>query len=390
MKLNIDFCIIKNPLENSNNNLLIFITNKGSISLDDSTKKDDGYKIVVNALKEMGYLETDSLRFEYIQNENKEDSDRETLFNLLREVGANYSEGLEEVIVENFETLKNGLDLEFINNLIKQSNDEEFDSTIDEAFYKLQTEDVEKAVALESDEVEFRLPKMGDIVDLDMYLFVDLFLMDDTKDFSADLSGSFSKENKNSISGLYKSLIKIFSDSFHRVNFNNNSEVIELMSDKSKGEIYKEISFLYDIVIDVIKAKKFDDRKTVLETDGYYFNILDLKEKINMNEKIYFEVKVEDYRTMLGMSNSIKLEKTNRQQKETIKISEVTEECEEFIESIEENMLIYAAEEEFDEALKLKETTNSIKRKVKSFKEVVSGRNKICIGEFHELLNSDL
>ena len=39
MKLNIDFCIIKNPLENSKNNLLIFITKTGLVYLDDSTKE---------------------------------------------------------------------------------------------------------------------------------------------------------------------------------------------------------------------------------------------------------------------------------------------------------------------------------------------------------------
>ena len=83
---------------------------------------------------------------------------------------------------------------------------------------------------------------------------------------------------------------------------------------------------------DVIKASKFNERKTMVETDEYYFNILDLKDKINMNEKIYFEVKVEDFKTMLRMSKNIELERTTKQQKRTIEIDEVTDECEGFIE----------------------------------------------------------
>ena len=68
MKLNIDFCIIKNPLEVSGDNLSIFVTKSGLQHLDESTKDEEGYKVIVDTLKEVGYLEIDNFRFEYIDS----------------------------------------------------------------------------------------------------------------------------------------------------------------------------------------------------------------------------------------------------------------------------------------------------------------------------------
>lgn len=387
MKINIDFCIIKNPLENSKNNLLVFITKAGLMHLDESIKDEEGYKVVVNTLKEVGYLETDNFRFEYIKNISTEDSSEKDLKKLLQKAGASYSKGLEEAINEDFETIKSKLDINLINDLLNQSEENTFASTIDEAFYKLQTEE---AVKSKDEDPDFKLPKLREKIDLNMYLFVDLFMLDDIDDFKADLNGGFIKTTKEHAGGGYKSLVKIFSDSFTRVNYNNNPEVIELVSTKSKGDLYKETTFLYDVIIDVIKASKFNDTKTMLETRPYFFNIQDLKDKFKLDEKIYFEVGVDDYRKMVTMSKNIELERVAKQQKNSIDIEEVLDDCYGIIESIEDEMLMHAEEEEFKEALSLKNRILKIKEKIESFKEYTSDKESVSLDDLHNLLSADI
>lgn len=391
MKLKIDFCIIKNPWEKSSDSLSVFVTKSGLDHLDESTKDEEGYKIIVDALKKVGYLETDKFRFEYISNENAEDSNKSNLTELLQEAGANYSKTLEDSLNKDFETLQSNLDLDLINNMMKESDIEEFGSSIDEAFFKFQT-DKTVQVSDENNDQDITLPRIGEEITLNLYLFVDLFINDDIENYKVDLSGSFSKESTESINGYYKSLIKIFTDSFKRVNYNKNSEIIELVSTKSKGDLYKEISFLYDVVIDVIKASRYNDQQTMLETNGYYFNILELKEKINLEEKIYFEVGVNDFKTMLGLSKNIAFEKETKQQNQVIEIDEVREECDEFIEVLEMDMIALAEDEEFKSAQELKEKVSKIKEKVENFEKEMSssGRKKISIGEFHDFLSADV
>ena len=282
MKLNIDFCIIENPIANNDGNLLIFITRSGLDYLDERTKDEESYYRIVDTLKEVGYLETDELRFEYIKNDEVEQVKESDLIESMESAGAKYSKNLETTLKKDLEKVKDGLDVNLINDFIKQAEVEEFGSSIDEAFFYLQSDIDTEPIGYEKEAVQkFKLPEIGESIDLNMYLMIDLALSEDTQDFTVDFTGSFTKSNKElTEAGVHQNLVKIFKDSFKRVNRQNKNGTLEFESTKTKGEMYEEITFLYDVVIDILRASKLGDNQTMLETEGYFFNILDLKEKV--------------------------------------------------------------------------------------------------------------
>ena len=392
MKIGIDFCIIDNPFNTSNKpNLLVFITKEGLEYLEDETKDTEGYKVMVLELKSLGFLETDNFRFEFIQNEDMtKEPDENTIINRLEDKGAIYSDKLENALYEDLNQIKSSIDLEFINTLIKEAEQITYDSSIDEAFSKLHSHKEEVDINI-TDETKLKMPpKIKEHISLNMYLFVDLFFKDEDK-FVVDISGGFRKEDVSVPSGMYRSMVKIFSDNFKRVNYKKNPDIIELVSTKTKKDLLQEISFLYDVSIDVVKAQKFNDKKFIIENEPKYYNILNLKENIdNLNECIYFEVSPKDFHKMLTISDNIDIERKSKQNTEIIEVDEVLDECYFFIDIIESDMKKCAYEEDFEEALILKDISNSLRDKVENFTESLNGRELISIEEFHVKLNSDV
>lgn len=391
MKIGIDFCIIDNPFNTSDkSNLLVFITKEGLEYLEDKTVETDGYRKAVSELKKLGFLETDNFRFEFIQNDDLNyEPEENMIISTLENIGATYSDKLEDNIYQDFSNLKDNIDLDLINSLIKEAETVSYDSSIDKAFNDLHnykdpiTEDLE-------DVYEIDLPKIKEIIELNLFIFIDMFFKEG-EDFVADISGDFTRNQKNLPSGVFRSMVKIFKDNFKRVNYNKNPDVIELISTKTKGEILKEISFLYDVSIEVVKAQKFNETKFLIENEPKYYNILQIKDHIgNLEECIYFEVSVKDYFKLISKSKSIGIQKESKQDKETIYVDEVVDEALFFIETIKSDIKSCAKNEEFEEALVLKEISNSLDKKVDNFKKQFKDKEKMSIEDFHSKLGSEI
>lgn len=390
MNLNIDFCIVKNPLDGSDNKLLIFVTKSGLAYLDKSVMEEEGYKLVVDALKEVNYIETGLLQFQYFYSEKIEDSDESKLFLLLENMGANHSQELMENIYRDFDLIENNVDLRLISEMMQNSQVESFESSIEEAFYRLHSEQVEFTDFTTGNVI----PEVNEAILLNMYLFFDIIFKPkgneyNYEDYKANLSSSFSKQISNDASdGEYKTLIKIISDNFVRKH-SEKENVLLFESTKTKHDLCKEISFLYEVVIDIIKASKLSENQTILEESGYYFNILDLKAKLGADEKLTFEIPFEKFDEIINNSNKILKERNELQNEDMIDVEEVIEECEEFISSLQEVMINFAQEEQFKEASKIKETIGFMSNKLEIFKTKFVRTEIISIEQFHNLLGFD-
>ncbi|MFA5068271.1 MAG: hypothetical protein WC466_09620, partial [Candidatus Izemoplasmatales bacterium] len=102
--INLDFCIIENPLD-KNKNPIIFVTKCGKDYLDESIIYDEDYEKLISIIQKMGYIESDMLTFEFSQDPDYPSILSKEIKKELENNGMKYSKNLEKSIKCEFEKI---------------------------------------------------------------------------------------------------------------------------------------------------------------------------------------------------------------------------------------------------------------------------------------------
>ena len=338
--MNIDFCILDDPF--GGNEKVVFITRAGLSYIDCTIRKEDSFGELIDFLKENNYFETEYLKFEYMKEKNeKPTSDK--LKKGLEKIGAKYNKIFENRIKEDYENLKN-LPFHSLLNIV--------------------------------------LPAVNKSLNLNIFLFFE-FLFPDEDRFVVDLAGEF-RHGGMSKDGRIKDLVKAINLEFERLG--DKGKYYQFQTVKNKGEIIKELSFFYEIYVDIFKYKVVSKTETLVKKDGLFYHIMDIKDKINSEEKIFFTVDKKDLSRMFLLSEKIGIEYQEQKEK-TIEIEEVYESYINLCMSLETQMLEFADDEEFKKAAKIKGDLTLIKEKSEKFFKENKHIDKISKEEFHSYFN---
>lgn len=387
----IGFCLVHDP-ENVKSETIIYLGESDFEIVTPTVKDHPLFEEAVTMLETIGYKEKDALRFEFEKSEARTQNldDIDLVFFLRKTELFEYNKELEINIQE---SLIDFASVPANSNIVDDyvGNMEASDSTIEQSFAKFITNDIVDPTKDSEDIKDVKIPEIGESIDLSMYLFLDVYSKNNGEKINIDINGAFSKDAIiDEESDVFRNLVMSIGEEFVRVEHEKGEEFIRFESKKNKGELHQELSMLYDINIDVVKASKIDNNQTLLETDGYYMSFVDIRNKIPSTHRISFEVTPSEFETMMRISDLIKSERDAFKDIKNIDIVEVLEECEVLASDLEIDMERSANKEDFKSAGDLKSLIKKLDESTDFLSHLLQTRDKINIFEFHNLINSKI
>lgn len=378
--MKISFCIIKTPFPIDEHDYTIFFTKVGTEYLDTSIKKEREFFEIVGFLKKIGYIEIDDLSFGFVGTNRTKKMTKEELIQYFRSIGMTYGNKFEKNMAYEMEQMKKLINPQSASSILKDFiNELKKESAIEGKLKNIINSPTPEQLS--------SVPKFGEEIELSFYLILDFLYNEDKAEFQIDLNGSFLQEKQNI--RRYRNIVKVISEKFERFEKEDSmDDGLYFRSKKTKGDIMNEISFLYEVVVDLVKHKKNTKASgEAFEKVEFYFDLFDIREKVNPNERIVIiNNDAIDYVKMIDLSEAIK-ESSKKQELKTIEFFEVEETCKELKEQLNKRMLIFAENEEFESASRLKNDIKIIEDKIGFFKENNLKEKKISIDMFHDHFN---
>ncbi len=386
MSKEVIFCIIDTPFSIEEHDYTIIFTRKGHNQIDYKIRDEYDFSSIVNVLKKIGYLEIDDLRFEYIGNYIKTKPSKKDLITSLEMTGVSYNNEFEFNMSEELKRISALVNPASIKKLFESSFELGDENTLEKTLKDLEETShnhIEKSNKKRKTTI---IPSIGKEIELSFYLLFDFVYNESVKNFFIDVNGAFSLQQK--ADKRYRNLIKISTEKFER--FDNgdisNNRTMFFKSKKTKGDFLNEVSFLHEVVVDlIVKNKSKNDSKMVFDKREFYFDIFDIKNKVNHSENIIISLDITGYEDMLILSEKIQKEKSKQQEK-TVNIEEVKTACKEVEESLTIRMLKKADEDNFKEAAYLKKNIQVVKGKIQEFKKNHK-RGNLSLEDYHNFFN---
>ena len=367
--MDIDFCVVDVAFS-SGDDFTIFFTRSGLNDLDPTIRKEVEYEKVVKTMKKHAYSEIDEFTFEYTGGiGKKKPKTRNELISTLMDAGFFHSLTFEDAMKKKLEKLTRAID-------IKKGK------SIEKIFNESINEKTVPAKPKRRKHINI-IPSYGEKIDITFLLVAD-FIFQDKDVFGIDLNGGFDPQKGNP--NTYRNIIKIITEKFERFAIDDREfDMIHFRSLKSKGEILEEVGFLYEVFIDSLKFRPNQRKKSFYAKEFHYFDIFDIRDKINLDERIVISVDVSDYSNLIELSESILSDKYLQLDK-NIDFEDIEFSTIELIDKLNIKMTYYAHHEEFIMAAKIKKDINKITSKIERYKEnPIVG--KLSPEDFHNLFN---
>ena len=242
--INLDFCIIENPLDKSKRPI-IFVTRKGRQYLDETVVDEDDYEKAIYIIKNIGYVESDILTFEFSQDPGFPSIAVAEIKKTLENNGMQYSEELEKTMKSEFELLN----LNGAKQLLEDLNSDNLRPILTpELLFKLKKDSV------------YKIPIIGEKLTLYFYLFIECKFSGNK--CYLNLNGDFTSNKNDSL----RNYIVPFKCDFIRINNNYNPNKIILKSCLTNASILKKLP-MEEKKLAQIGVAKFRKDKCIVFTE---------------------------------------------------------------------------------------------------------------------------
>jgi len=388
MDKNIIFCIINTPFSIEENDYTILFTREGCDYIDYNIREEYNFSKITKALNKKGYIEIDILKFEYTGMSINNRPTKKDLISTLEIIGIVYEENFEKHMQKEVEKASSMINPDLIKKILQTSsfNSNTEKNSLETTMLALEDASRMSEIKLNKKRKRTIIPSIGKEIELSFYLFFEFIYNDQIKDFLIDINGSFSLDDE--LQNKYKNFIKITTEKFER--FENetisNNRTLFFRTKKTKLDFLNEVSFLYEVIVDIIiKTNAKNDHKMKLDNKEFYFDLFDIRKKVNLDSKIIISLDMTDYENLLVFSDKIQNEKAKQHEK-TIDFIEIKNVCKEIEDSLMSRMLKSADEDDFKEAALLKNNIQIVKNKINFFNKNHKKGN-ISLEEYHNYFN---
>lgn len=302
--MNLEFCLIENQYS-KDREVIACITTEGETELDRSALDTSTYQNAAAILNNHGFVALEKLWFERYGVENFE---KDTLIQELEELGLAQS-------TELCTHLQDMIDLTYAvdkTSPISDNGDPEFfypESTTtvtDTVLFNDIVSDYPKRSAPQRNSlIAYKIPKHAERINLCFYLFLDAILHQDNSfyfAFRGDVYDDTGDESSN--------YIKPVKMEFERLDWTVFQEKGQLVfqSVKTYKEIMEEMDFLYSVKYKFMTEQAMVAGKKMKATMNIDHNILEIKDCIQPENKIVFEMSFVEFQNMCVISDHIEKE----------------------------------------------------------------------------------
>lgn len=346
--INLDFCIIENPLD-KNKKPIIFVTRKGRQYLDETVINEEDYEKAIFAIQDIGYVESDILTFESSQDPDFPNIAPNDIKKMLEEKGMNYSVELEETMKSEFDLFNINGAKQFIDNLAAESE------TNEERRNYISTEQM----FLFNKKSRYKIPEIGEKLTLYFHLFIECRFSGEK--CYLNLNGDFSSSENNEL----RNYLGAFKCDFIRINNVNNPNKIILKSCKTNQDILKKLPMDYCGSFNL----KIKENNLLIDKLFVYY-LMEVKNNFPLENRITIEIDSSyNFEQMIKMSKKIK-SKYELVMKKNYAIGHVLDSFAKMMEVLNPKMLSFADEDEFEKAARIKTDIKYIKSKIKKISEI--------------------
>ena len=322
--INLDFCILKNPL-NNNETPIVFVTRNGREQLDATIIDDDEYEKAIFALQNFGYIESDFLTFQFSQDPDFPIIEQEKIKEILQEQGMSYNEELEKNLIDEF---NQQLKIKDTQDLIKILNErKENQQSVVLTNYLLNNTSI------------YKVPEVGEKISLYFNLFLECKFKENScyLNFNGDF---FSNEESST-----RNFIQILKCDFIRLNNPYNPNKITLKSCWTNEDILKKIH--------MSKNGSFTKKEGQIGK-VFAYHLMEVKHSIPKTNRITVEIdNLSNFDSMVLISKQIKtkfkIQNLRTRKKEGV--FKILNDCKVILES---KMMKYADMDEFEKAQMIK------------------------------------
>lgn len=345
--INLDFCIIENPLDR-NKKPIIFVTRKGRQYLDETIIDEDDYEKAIYAIQNIGYVESDILTFEFSQDPDFPNITIDSIKKVLEDKGMNYSEELEETMKVEFELFNLKGAKEYLKVLSGESEQKKQRMSFNS----------EKMFSFKKNSL-FKIPEIGQKLTLYFYLFTECKFNGDK--CYLNLNGDFTSNESNDL----RNFIIPFKCDFIRINNVYNPNKIILKSCQTNADILKNIPMDYHGSFNL----KTKDKNLIIDKVFVYY-LMEVKNNFPKENRITIEIdSTINFDKMIVMSKKIKkdydaLFRLNFNSKRLIPSFEKINEI------LEPKMMNFADIDEFEKAGIVKKDIQYINEKIETAKQL--------------------
>lgn len=336
--LDLDFCIIYNPIF-ENDSYIIYFTRRDESVLDYSLREEESYDELLNFMRTLGYMEVDYLTFDFIGDRNDQEKlEMEDIMARLIEKGVRYNIRFEDVIKETLETLRDDLDSDY-----------------DDLVFNPGPNRKREIIPTR----KYTLPEVGNRLNIYFYLFLECHFLNNTEGF-LKVTGDFeSKENTSD-----RNFLRILNTDFRRIK-SDDEDVLRFETVKSASEIIKTVSFLQGGYFQMSNGEE-ESKNSKLIT--YFYSILEIKNKIKTTDKIIVEVPTYKFDIMMEISQRIRME-NKIYEKDDITSEDILTSFEVLRKMATKKMIELADDEEFRKAAAIKRDIKIVGQKEKFYIE---------------------
>ena len=325
--INLDFCIIENPLD-KNKKPIIFVTRQGSQYLDETVVGEEDYEKAIYTIQNMGYVESDILTFESLQDPDFPVIAINDIKKSLEEKGMRYSQQLEEKIKEELELLNIGEAKQMVKDIAKKRSN-------------IISPGVFSTIKKTS---KYKIPEIGEKLTLYFYLFIECNFSG-TKCY-LKLNGDFFSNE----SSILKNYIFPFKCDFVRINNIYNPNKIILKSCQTNKEILKGLPLDYGGSFNLIIKEK----DKILDKLFVYY-LMEVKNSFAIENRITIEVdSSSNFDQMIVMSKKIKQDYEKLFKRTSYDVAHLHDSFAKIKEILIKRMWELAKEDEFEKAAKTK------------------------------------
>jgi hypothetical protein len=332
--INLDFCIIENPLD-KNKKPIIFVTRKGVQYLDETVTQEEDYEKAIYAIQDIGYVESDTLTFEFSQDPDFPNITTQRIKEVLEKKGMKYSRELEKNMRSEFEL---------------------YDSNAAKKYIQGLPHDVLSVINKKS---TYKIPEIGEKLTLYFYLFVECNFMKD-KCF-INLTGDFTSKLNND----FRNYLMPFKCEFVRISNLYNPNKIILKSCMVNSEIIKKLPIEFAGTFS-IKSKE----KNVIIDKSFIYFLMEIKNNFPQENRITIEIDSSyNFDRMIEMSKLIKVDYKTLAHK-TYNVPGTIVALEKIKEIITPKMFNYADADEYEKAGIVKKDISYLEDRIEKLKSI--------------------
>lgn len=349
--INLDFCVIENPLD-KNKRPIIFVTRKGKQYLDETIVNEDDYEKAIYTIQNIGYVESDILTFEFSQDPEFPTIALDEIKKILEDNGMRYSNELEETIKNEFELFNIDDAKKFVEKISNNYSTPKKNSYC----YKKNFH---------------RIPEIGERITLYFYLFIECKFSGEK--CYINLNGDFTSwENNESRNFLFP-----FKCDFIRINSIYNPNKIILKSCLTNQDISKKLPMDFSGSFNL----KIHEKDAFLDKLFVYY-LMEIKNNFPLENRITIEIdSSNNFNQMIKMSK-----KTKGYYKKlfnsSYNIQKLKSDFEKINEILTPKMLLFAEQDEFEKAAKVKKDIKYIEDKLEKIKKDFNSQIEIPYCKF--------